>query len=108
MFKRSLCEFTPLVPSFPFICTSLCLPPPRLSADRIYELPTQEEQDEAAAKATKIWNRLLKVMRATCRHYLPTVCVSVCVMCLACRVAVWHGPLCVDSMYSHCFHPIPD
>lgn len=33
-------------------------------ADRIYELPTQEEQDEAAAKATKIWNRLLKVLEA--------------------------------------------
>jgi len=37
------------------------LPPSHLPADRIYELPTQEEQDEAAAKATKIWNRLLKV-----------------------------------------------
>ncbi|KAM3567875.1 hypothetical protein VYU27_009987, partial [Nannochloropsis oceanica] len=33
-------------------------------ADRIYELPTQAEQDEAAAKATKIWNRLLKVLEA--------------------------------------------
>lgn len=33
-------------------------------ADRIYELPTQTEQDEAAAKATKIWNRLLKVLEA--------------------------------------------
>ncbi|TFJ86687.1 hypothetical protein NSK_001776 [Nannochloropsis salina CCMP1776] len=33
-------------------------------ADRIYELPTQEEQDEAAAKATKIWNRLLKILES--------------------------------------------
>jgi len=58
-----------------FASLSLSLSPSPQSADRIYELPTQEEQDEAAAKATKIWNRLLKV-RADPTAHLSTLSLS--------------------------------